>query len=113
MTIAQFRRHLGLFLTLPALAAASFLSSAPTSAQTLASIRTRGSVNCGVNPGLLGFSTRDAQGNWSGFDIDLCRALAAAILNDPAKVTYTPLETIDRLSALQIGKVDVLSRNTT
>src|SRR3954447_1430976 len=113
MTIAQLRSQLGLLLTLPTLAAASFLFSVPTSAQTLESIRARGSINCGVNPGLLGFSTRDAQGNWSGFDIDFCRALAAAIFNDPGKVTYTSLETMDRLSALQTGNVDVLSRNTT
>ena len=64
-------------------------------------------------PSLLGFSSRDAQGNWSGFDIDLCRALAAAIFNDPGKVVFTPLGTAERLQALQADKIDVLSRNTT
>src|SRR5262249_50486934 len=56
---------------------------------------------------------KDAQGQWSGFDVDLCRALAAAIFNDPGKVSYVPLETADRLSALQGSRIDVLSRNTT
>ena len=82
-------------------------------AQTLEKIKARGSVACGVNPSLLGFSTRDPQGRWSGFDIDLCRALAAAIFNDPGKVTFTPLGTAERLQALAADKIDVLSRNTT
>src|SRR5207248_6230426 len=71
------------------------------------------SVNCGVNSGLLGFAMRDTQGTWSGFDVDLCRALAAAIFNDPKKVEFVPLETIERFPALESDKVDVLSRNTT
>jgi general L-amino acid transport system substrate-binding protein len=89
------------------------LAPAAASAQTLEKIKARGSVACGVNPSLLGFSSRDAQGNWSGFDIDLCRALAAAIFNDPGKVVFTPLGTAERLQALQADKIDVLSRNTT
>src|SRR5215510_11067535 len=89
------------------------LAPAAASAQTLEKIKARGNVACGVNPSLLGFSTRDAQGNWSGFDVDLCRALAAAIFNDPSKVQYIPLTTTDRLAALQADKIDVLSRNTT
>ena len=83
------------------------------SAQTLEKVKARGNIICGVNPNLLGFSTRDAQGNWKGFDVDLCRALAAAIFNDPSKVQFTPLATTDRLPALQQDKIDVLSRNTT
>ena len=89
------------------------LAPAAASAQTLEKIKARGNVACGVNPSLLGFSARDAQGNWSGFDIDLCRALAAAIFNDPGKVVFTPLGTAERLQALQADKIDVLSRNTT
>jgi general L-amino acid transport system substrate-binding protein len=89
------------------------LAPAAVSAQTLEKIKARGNVACGVNPSLQGFSSRDAQGNWSGFDIDLCRALAAAIFNDPGKVVFTPLSTADRLQALQGDKIDVLSRNTT
>lgn len=96
-----------------ALGGSILLAPAAVSAQTLAKIKTRGNVACGVNPSLLGFSTRDDKGSWSGFDIDLCRALAAAIFNDPAKVTFTPLGTAERLQALQSDKVDVLSRNTT
>ena len=89
------------------------LAPAAASAQTLEKIKARGNVACGVNPSLLGFSSRDAQGNWNGFDIDLCRALAAAIFNDPGKVVFTPLGTAERLQALQADKIDVLSRNTT
>jgi general L-amino acid transport system substrate-binding protein len=92
---------------------ATFGWSATASAQTLERVKARGSVNCGINPELLGFSTRNDKGIFSGFDVDLCRALAAAIFNDPGKVQYTPLDTADRLSALQAGKIDVLSRNTT
>jgi len=96
-----------------ALGGSILLAPAAGSAQTLEKIKARGTVVCGVNPSLLGFSTRDAQGGWSGFDVDLCRALAAAIFNDPGKVMFTPLTTAERLQALQGDKIDVLSRNTT
>jgi general L-amino acid transport system substrate-binding protein len=89
------------------------MSPVAASAQTLEKVKARGSINCGVNPGLLGFSTRDASGNWSGFDVDLCRALAAAVFNDPGKVQFMALGTTERLAALQQDKIDVLSRNTT
>jgi general L-amino acid transport system substrate-binding protein len=82
-------------------------------AQTLAKVKERGTVVCGVNPGLLGFATRDGSGKWSGFDVDFCRALAAAIFNDADKIQFVPLETTDRLTALRDEKIDVLSRNTT
>jgi len=95
-----------------ALSAAAMLPAA-ASAQTLEKVKARGNIICGVNPNLLGFSTRDAQGNWKGFDIDMCRALASAIFNDPSKVEFIPLATTDRLPALQQQKIDVLSRNTT
>lgn len=83
------------------------------SAQTLKKIQDRGTLACGVSQGLQGFSMRDASGNWSGFDVDFCRALAAAIFNDPSKVSYTPLDTSSRFQALQSGDIDVLSRNST
>lgn len=92
---------------------AGALLSGAASAQTLEKVKARGNVVCGVNPDLLGFSTKDAQGNWSGFDVDLCRALAATIFNDPSKVQFVPLSNADRLQALQSDKIDVLSRNTT
>jgi general L-amino acid transport system substrate-binding protein len=89
------------------------MSTVEAPAQTLAKIKERGSINCGVNPGLLGFSVRHEKDGWSGYDVDLCRALAAAIFDDPGKVQFIPTETTDRLAAVQSGKVDVLSRNTT
>ncbi|HXW24156.1 MAG TPA: amino acid ABC transporter substrate-binding protein [Xanthobacteraceae bacterium] len=80
--------------------------------QTLATVKTRGMLSCGTNPGLAGFGLPDAQGNWSGLDVDFCRAVAAAIFDDPKKVKFVPLTSKDRFTALQSGEVDVLSRNT-
>jgi len=73
----------------------------------------RGMVNCGANGTLGGFGLPDAQGNWTGLDVDFCRALAAAIFNDPNKVKFVALTAKDRFTALQSGDVDVLARNTT
>jgi general L-amino acid transport system substrate-binding protein len=73
----------------------------------------RDAVLCGVNPGLPGFASADEKGNWSGFDVDFCRAIAAAIFDDPTKVKFVPLDTNERFTELQKRKVDVLSRNTT
>jgi general L-amino acid transport system substrate-binding protein len=81
--------------------------------EVLKAVKNRGAINCGVSEGLYGFSARDKDGNWSGFDIDLCRAIAAAIFNDASKVNYTPLESSRRFEGLQSGSIDVLSRNTT
>ncbi|WP_035715705.1 amino acid ABC transporter substrate-binding protein [Azorhizobium doebereinerae] len=81
-------------------------------AQTLKAVKDRGSLTCGVSTGIIGFSAQ-ADGKWTGFDVDFCKAVAAAVLNDPAKVTYVPLNAEERFTALQSGKVDVLSRNTT
>ena len=92
---------------------AALLTAAPAAAQTLKAVKERGTLNCGINPGLLGFSVRDANGKWSGFDVDFCRALAAAIFNDPSKVAFMPLSAGDRFAALQSGQIDVLSRNST
>ncbi|MFN3835185.1 MAG: amino acid ABC transporter substrate-binding protein [Glycocaulis sp.] len=79
----------------------------------LGEIRERGHVRCGVDIGLAGFATQDESGNWSGFEIDLCRAYGAAFLGDSARVRFVPLTTADRLEALSAGEVDILLRNTT
>jgi general L-amino acid transport system substrate-binding protein len=81
--------------------------------KTLDQIKQRGQVVCGVNTGLAGFSAADSNGNWSGLDVDVCKAVAAAVLSDPSKVKYVPLNAQQRFTALQSGEVDVLSRNTT
>jgi len=97
------------------LTAAAVLATAVGSAQaqTLKTVQDRGSLVCGVNPGLDGFAVKDASGQWSGFDVDFCRALATAIFNDPAKVQYVPLSAEERFGALKDKKIDVLSRNST
>jgi general L-amino acid transport system substrate-binding protein len=96
------------------LAVAALLgSAAPASAQTLNTVKQRGALVCGVTQGLPGFSSPDDRGNWTGLDVDLCRAIAAAVFNDPTKVKFTPLSTKDRFTALQSGEIDVLSRNST
>jgi len=89
------------------------LTAASAQAQTLKAVKDRGALNCGVSQGLYGFSIADDKGNWTGFDVDFCRAVAAAIFNDPSKVNFVPLSTGDRFKALQSGAVDVLSRNST
>lgn len=82
-------------------------------AGTLDDILARGALVCGVNTGLAGFGLPDNRGEWRGFDIDYCRAVAAAIFDDPKKVRFTPLSGKDRFTALQSGEIDLLSRNTT
>ena len=89
------------------------LSPTPTAAATLDSVRQRGELICGVSQGLFGFSERKADGTWTGFDVDVCRAIAAAVLADPAKVSFLPLSASERFIALREGKIDVLSRNST
>jgi general L-amino acid transport system substrate-binding protein len=94
--------------------AAAALASAPAFAgKTLDAIKARGSVVCGVNTGLAGFSAADSQGNWTGLDVDTCRAIAAAVLGDGNKVKWVPLTAQQRFTALQSGEVDILARNTT
>lgn len=83
------------------------------SAQTLDEVRERGHLNCGVSPGVAGFSSPDDEGKWSGFDVDVCRAVAAAVLEDADAVRYTPLSNTERFTALQSGEIDMLSRTTT
>ena len=82
-------------------------------AQTLKTVQDRGKLVCGVSQGIAGFSIKDDKGDWSGFDVDFCRALAAAIFNDPSKVEYVPLTASERFDALKDKKIDVLSRNST
>jgi general L-amino acid transport system substrate-binding protein len=90
------------------------LAAVPAHAgKTLDGIKARGQVVCGVNTGLAGFSAADSNGKWTGLDVDICRAVAAATLGDPEKVKYVPLNAQQRFTALQSGEVDVLSRNTT
>jgi general L-amino acid transport system substrate-binding protein len=81
--------------------------------QTLQTVKQRGQLICGANGTLAGFGLPDPQGNWTGFDADFCRAIAAAIFNDPSKVKFVPLTTGNRFTALQSGEIDVLARNTT
>jgi len=83
------------------------------SADTLSSTIAQGYLKCGVNTGLPGFSSANSAGVWSGIDVDVCRAVAAAVLGDASKVRYTPLTAQERFTALQSGEIDVLSRNTT
>lgn len=82
-------------------------------ASTLETVKTRGKLLCGVNPGLQGFALADASGAWSGFDVDFCRAVAAATLGDANKVEFVPLTAQDRFDKLASGAVDLLARNTT
>src|SRR5947208_14277898 len=82
-------------------------------AQTLTTVKSRGILKCGAKVGLAGFGIPDKQGNWTGFDVDYCRAIAAAIFNDPSKVQFVPTTGQNRFTALQSGDVDVLIRNTT
>src|SRR6478752_1326625 len=81
--------------------------------RTLKRTTRRGEVLCGVNKGLPGFSIPDGDGNWTGFDVDFCRAVAAAIFDDPKKARFVPLEASERFKELQSRKVDILSRNST
>jgi general L-amino acid transport system substrate-binding protein len=82
-------------------------------AQTLNNVKQRGILNCGANGTLAGFGLPDAQGNWTGLDVDFCRAVAAAIFDDTTRVKFVPLTAKDRFTALQSGEVDLLARNTT
>lgn len=91
----------------------TLLASARLQADTLAEVKKRASLKCGVSQGLAGFSAPDKAGQWQGIDVDLCRAVAAATLGDASKVKYRALSAKERLTALQSGEIDLLSRNTT
>jgi general L-amino acid transport system substrate-binding protein len=93
---------------------AGFLAAQTVFAQsTLDAVRARGFVQCGVNTGLAGFSQPDSKGVWRGIDVDVCRAVAAAVFGDAGKVRFTPLTSQQRFTAIQSGEVDILARNTT
>ena len=93
--------------------AVSMAAAGAASAGTLDDVKAKGHIQCGVSQGLPGFSNADAQGNWTGLDVDFCRAVAAAVFGDSKKVKFTPLSSKERFTALQSGEVDLLSRNTT
>ncbi|MBT9472434.1 MAG: amino acid ABC transporter substrate-binding protein [Pseudomonadota bacterium] len=84
----------------------------PKPSPTLAAIKARGWLSCGVNPGLAGFAYSDDRGAWRGFDIDVCRAVAAAVLGDAKAARFTTVTAPERFTALRGGKIDILSRNT-
>jgi general L-amino acid transport system substrate-binding protein len=96
-----------------AAAVASVALVGSAAAATLDDIKARGALNCGVNTGLAGFAAPDDQGNWKGLDIDMCRAVAAAIFGDDTKIKYVPTNAKERFTALQSGEIDMLARNTT
>jgi general L-amino acid transport system substrate-binding protein len=95
------------------LGAAGTAAAQQAQANTFDAIKARGVINCGVNTGLAGFAAPDSQGVWRGLDVDLCRAVAAALFGDATKVRYVPTTAQQRFTALQSGEVDMLSRNTT
>jgi general L-amino acid transport system substrate-binding protein len=111
--LESFRGRLAAWASLLLALASAQVMASPAAAQTLNAVRERGALVCGVSRGLLGFSSVDDKGNWSGFDVDLCRAIAAAIFNDAGKVRFVPLDAAARFAALKSGDVDVLSRNST
>jgi len=95
-------------LTLPTL-----LHSASAQPSRLEAVKSRGILRCGVNPNFVGFALPDSAGRWRGFDVDMCRAVAAAVLGDSGKTQYIPLSAKDRFTALQSGDIDMLARNAT
>ena len=95
------RKIIGLALA----ASASIFAATAAAAGTLDDVKTKGFVQCGVSQGLIGFSNPDEANNWTGMDVDFCRAVAAAIFNDPSKVKFTPLTAKDRFTALQSGEL--------
>ncbi|WP_428609957.1 amino acid ABC transporter substrate-binding protein [Sedimenticola sp.] len=96
-----------------AVALTAAMSTNAFAGATLDEVKKKGFVQCGVSTGLPGFSTADEKGNWSGLDVDVCRAVAAAVFGDASKVKFTPLTAKERFTALQSGEIDMLSRNTT
>lgn len=106
----MLRQCLGAVAGFAFVVAATIGASAQT---TLEKIKARGQIVCGASLGVPGFSYPDDKGTWTGFDTDMCRALAAVIFDDPNKASYVPLSSKDRMIALQTGTIDVLSRTTT
>ena len=94
-------------------AAVSIAGVTAATAGTLDDVRSKDFIQCGVSQGLIGFSNPDDKNNWTGLDVDFCRAVAAAVFGDGQKVKFTPLSAKERFTALQSGEIDILSRNTT
>lgn len=94
------------------IAGLAVMSHGAWAGKTLDAVRHRGVLQCGVSTGVAGFSAPDSKGRWSGLDVDVCRAVAAAVLHDPEKVKFVPLNAQQRFASLQSGQIDVLSRNT-
>ena len=97
---------------IPALALSIAVGTAQAG-ETLDAVKAKGFVQCGVSTGLPGFSVADDKGNWGGLDVDVCKAVAAAVFGDAGKVKFSPLTAKERFTALQSGEIDMLSRNTT
>ena len=112
-----FRRNFGSGLLIGCMIAVALAAAGITyeryDTKTLKRTINRGAVYCGVSTGLPGFSSADEKGVWSGFDVDFCRAIAAAIFDDPNKVKFVPLDANQRFTELQKRKIDVLARNST
>jgi general L-amino acid transport system substrate-binding protein len=108
-----FRGGLLIGLAVAVAVAATAIAYERYDTRTLKRTLRRGEVLCGVNAGLPGFSIPDGKGNWTGFDVDFCRAVAAAIFDDPKKARFVPLDASERFKELQSRKVDILSRNST
>ncbi len=102
----MLKRILAIIAAVTALAAVGHAS-------TLDDVKARGTLKCGVNPGLQGFALKAADGQWSGFDVDYCKAVAAATLGDAAKVEFVPVNATERFDKLKSGAIDILARNTT
>jgi general L-amino acid transport system substrate-binding protein len=105
--------HMVKLLAASAIALAGGTGLAVAQTKTLDTIKQRGSLSCGINTGLAGFSQPDDKGTWTGLDVDYCKAIAAAIFGDASKVKYVPTNAKERFTALQSGEIDVLNRNTT
>ena len=106
-------RHATQILTAAALGLIAVAIATQAQSSTLDAVKKRGDLRCGVNIGLAGFSAPDDKGEWTGLDVDFCRAVASAIFKDPTKVKFVPLSAKERFTALQSGEIDLLSRNTT
>src|ERR1700710_1691405 len=113
MLMRPFQSGLAIGLVVAAAVATAAVTYERYDTKTLKRTIRRGEVMCGVNAGLPGFSIPDDKGNWTGFDVDFCRAVAAAIFDDPKKTKFIPLDANERFKELQNRKVDILSRNST
>src|SRR6059058_5295606 len=111
--LRTFRGGLLIGLAVAVAVAATAITYERYDTRTLKRTIRRGEVLCGVNKGLPGFSIPDDKGNWTGFDVDFCRAVASAIFNDPSKAKFVALDASERFKELQSRKVDILSRNST